>query len=87
MVLKWFSQAATDAKLKCFERIRKVFCVRQNFAELRRPASKFKLMRNGRPTSKFKLKNGRPTSKFKLNRNETKAHFQTILDDLYIGMD
>lgn len=64
MVLKWLGQAATDAKLKGFERIRKVFCVRQNFAEL-----------------------GLTTSTFKLKRNETKAHFQTVLNELYLGMD
>jgi long-subunit acyl-CoA synthetase (AMP-forming) len=64
MVLKWLGQAATDAKLKGFERIRKVFCIRQNFGEL-----------------------GLTTSTFKLKRNETKAHFQTVLNELYVGMD
>jgi long-subunit acyl-CoA synthetase (AMP-forming) len=64
MVLKWLGQAAIDAKLKGFEKIRKVFCVRQNFAEL-----------------------GLTTSTFKLKRNETKAHFQTVLNELYIGME
>ena len=46
MVLKWLENSANAAKLKGFEKIRKVHCITQNFAELGLTTTTFKLKRN-----------------------------------------
>ena len=64
LVLKSMNEAATTAKIKGFEKIKKVYLSPKDFGS-----------------------NALITTTFKLKRNEAKAFFKTVIDEMYVGLD